>query len=164
MSRPRRAGGPGDRSRRAGDVVRTPLAACPGPGRIRGCGREGRARLCAQRVLLGRSSPPGPPPGAVGIGVTSCLSQIGLGRRRKTASFSAFALAKIPFFPTSHSSSGSEGMKVPVAAADCLGRDVVRHCGWQRGTLEWLGFAALASRCRALISEAGKVAPGSPRV
>lgn len=119
--------------------------------------------MCATGAT-GEKQPARTSPGTVGIGVTSCLSQIVLGRRRKTASFSAFALAKIPFFPTSHSSSGSEGIKVPVVAADCLERDVVRHCGWQRGTPEWLGFAALASRCRALISEAGKVAPGSPRV
>ena len=127
--------------------------------------RSGRTRasVCATGAP-GDKQPARSSPGDSTNGVTSCLSQIGLGRRRESASFSAFALAKIPFFLTSHSSSGSEGIKVPVVAASSLGRDVVRHCGWQRGTPEWLGCAALASRCQAFISEAGKVAPGSPRV
>lgn len=148
--------------------MRTPLTAGVGSGRISGRGGEGRARLRAHRLLTRISSPPRAPVGTVWSEVTSSLSRTGLGRPRRSATFSPLNTREDSFSPTSYPSPLSAGIRLPVAAYSS-GRDMDRNCGWGpagEGPPEWLECAVLASRCQvpAPNSEAGKAAQGSPWV
>lgn len=112
--------------------MRTPLTAGVGPGRISGRGGEGRAPLRTHRLLTRISSPPRAPVGTVWSGVTSSLSRTGLGRPRRSATFSPLNTREDSFSPTSYPSPRSAGIRLPVAAYSS-GRDMDRNCGWGPG-------------------------------